>query len=243
MNHILLLGASSDISKAIAEQVAPRGVEISLAGRNIHELKPFQQDLEIRFKAKVNLLEFDARNTQTHSSFAQGLPDNIDYALVVFGYLGDQELAENNWEEAHKIIETNYTGAVSICGHLANQFDIKGYGNIIGISSVAGDRGRASNYYYGSAKAGFSTFLSGLRNRLAKKGVHVMTVKPGFMYTKMTEHLNLPAPLTSSPEQAAKTILKAAIKKKNVIYVSFIWRYLMLIIKNIPEPVFKKLKL
>ncbi|MCL4128207.1 UNVERIFIED_CONTAM: hypothetical protein GTU68_062310 [Idotea baltica] len=116
-------------------------------------------------------------------------------------------------------------------------------GTIVGISSVAGERGRASNYLYGSAKAGFTSFLSGLRNRLAGKGVHVLTVKPGFVDTAMTEGLDLPGPLTAQPQQVARAVFKAVGKKKNTLYTLWMWRYVMLIIRNIPEAIFKKLSL
>ena len=126
---------------------------------------------------------------------------------------------------------------------IAADFEQRNEGTICGISSVAGERGRKSNYLYGSAKAGFSEYLSGLRNRLAKSNVHVVTVKPGFIDTKMTEGMPLPAPLTAQPEQVAKDIFKACMKKKNVIYTLWMWRWIMAIIRNIPEPIFKKLDL
>jgi short-subunit dehydrogenase len=114
---------------------------------------------------------------------------------------------------------------------------------IVGIASVAGERGRQSNYLYGSAKAGFRAYLSGLRNRMHRESVHVVTVQPGFVYTKMTENLNLPKMLTATPDEVAETVYSAVYKRKNVVYVKWFWRWIMVVIKSIPESVFKKLKL
>lgn len=243
MNKVLLLGANSDISRAMAEQIAASGKDLVLAARKGHELEPMQKDLQIRYGVNVALRDFDASQVSAHRDWVNALPDGIDTAVIVFGYLGDQEKASVEWQEAEKIIMSNYTGAVSIGSALAEYFIRHGKGMIVGISSVAGERGRGSNFYYGSAKAGFSTWLSGLRNSLYSKGIHVMTVKPGFMDTKMTAGLDLPPALTSSPEKAAKQILRGIRKKKNVIYVSPIWAIIMLVIKLIPESIFKRLKL
>ena len=140
-------------------------------------------------------------------------------------------------------MDTNYTGLVSILNIVANDFEKNKNGFIVGISSVAGDRGRKSNFIYGSAKAAFATYLSGLRNRLFNLNVHVLTVKPGFVETKMTEGLNLPVKLTAKTEEVANDIFKAQQKGKNVIYTKWFWRYIMLIIKNIPEFYFKKMSI
>jgi short-subunit dehydrogenase len=126
---------------------------------------------------------------------------------------------------------------------VANHYATTGKGTIAGISSVAGERGRMSNYFYGSAKAGFTAYLSGLRNRLFHRGVHVLTIQPGFAYTRMTEGMPLPKPLTAHPREIGAQVYKAIQKKKNTIYVKGMWRWIMLIIRNIPEPLFKKLKL
>jgi hypothetical protein len=157
--------------------------------------------------------------------------------------LGDAEKARGNTAESALILLTNYNGAVSILDVIANRYEAQGEGCIIGVSSVAGDRGRQSNYHYGSAKAGFSAYLSGLRNRLAGKGVHVMTVKPGFVNTSMTEDQDTPAPVTAEPEEVADAVYKAFVKKKDVLYTRWMWRYIMFIIRTIPETIFKKLKL
>ena len=153
--------------------------------------------------------------------------------------LGEQKENENSLELRTKVIRTNYEGPINIISDFANIFENQGYGTIVGISSVAGERGKASNYIYGSAKAGFTAFLSGLRNRLAKKNVHVLTVLPGTVYTKMTLGLSLPKLFTSSPDKVANDIYNAVIKKKNVIYTMKIWKLIMFIINCIPESIFK----
>ena len=138
----------------------------------------------------------------------------------------------------------NFEGPGLLLGFFAGQMAKRGTGTIVGISSVAGDRGRATNYVYGSAKAGFTAFLSGLRNRLASRGVHVLTVKPGFVRTKMTEGMKLPPPLTAEPEEVARRVYRAAeVKKTDLIYVRPAWRLIMAIIRNIPEARFKRMKL
>jgi hypothetical protein len=155
----------------------------------------------------------------------------------------EQSIAQNDWNETFNTINVNFTGAVSMLNIIANDFEARKSSFIIGISSVAGDRGRKANYIYGSAKAGFSAYLSGLRNRLFGSGVHVLTVKPGFVATKMTEGLDLPEKLTAHPEAVAKDIFVAQQKGKDVLYTKSIWRLVMLIIKHIPEGIFKKLSI
>jgi short-subunit dehydrogenase len=151
--------------------------------------------------------------------------------------------ARNDWNEAHLIIESNFTGAVSILDRIANQYAAEKKGVIVGISSVAGERGRQSNYHYGSAKAGFTAYLSGLRNRLFHNNVHVVTVQPGFTYTRMTENMKLPKLLTGHPVQVADSVYNAVQKKRNVVYVKWMWRWIMLVIRSLPEQVFKKMKM
>jgi short-subunit dehydrogenase len=160
------------------------------------------------------------------------------------GFLGKgTEEALYDHINTEKIIDINYAKLVPIINYFAQKFEGKREGTIIGLSSVAGDRGRQSNFIYGSSKAAFTAYLSGLRNYLFSKKVHVMTVKPGFMETKMTEGLPLNPKLTAKPKQAAEYIYKAYKKQKNVVYVLPIWRLIMLIIQHIPEFIFKKLKM
>lgn len=243
MSTILILGATSDMAIALAEIYAKKGDKLQLAARNPSMLTPIKKDLEIRFGAQISTYIFDAMDFNSHEGFYNSLDTKPDIALCVFGYLGDQRKAIKDWDESKQIIQSNFTGAVSILNIIANDMEDRKEGVIVGISSVAGERGRVSNYLYGSAKAGFTAYLSGLRNRLCKSGVHVLTVKPGFVNTKMTEGLPLPKPLTAQPEEVATAILKAIKKQKNTIYVFAKWRLIMYIIKSIPEFIFKKLSL
>lgn len=243
MPTVLILGAASDMAAAIAYQFAGKGYDIQLAGRSHQRLEPLRSDLSIRKNISCTLHEFDATDYAGHPHFFEQLHPRPDITICVFGYLGTQETAEKNWEEAYRIIQTNYTGAVSIMNTAAASYASVKKGCLVGISSVAGERGRQSNYIYGSAKAGFTAYLSGLRNRMFREGVHVVTVQPGFVYTRMTENLDLPPLLTAKPEQVAKDVYKAVIKKKNTIYTKWFWRWIMMIIKMIPEPIFKKKKL
>ena len=243
MKIVLILGATSDIGEAIAYQFASKGHPIYLAARNLEALSPLKSDLEIRFQVAVHAFQFDANLFKTHSQFWQNLPQIPGITICVFGYLGEQNKAQQEWEETEKIIYANYIGAVSLLNPVANIYERNRQGTIIGISSVAGERGRQSNYLYGSAKAAFTAYLSGLRNRLAKSGVHVATINPGFVATKMTEGLPLPKPLTAQPKQVAVAVYKAYRHKKNVTYTLWMWRWIMMLIKLIPERIFKKMKL
>jgi decaprenylphospho-beta-D-erythro-pentofuranosid-2-ulose 2-reductase len=228
---------------AIARRFAAAGYAIQLAARNSGRLRPLQSDLSIRHDVACSIHEFDAAKPATHAAFLASLPQRPDITISVFGYLGDQVLAESDWTECERILQVNYIGAVSILNLVANEYAARGSGTIAGISSVAGERGRQSNYFYGSAKAGFTAYLSGLRNRLFHKQVHVLTVQPGFVYTKMTENMPLPGLLTATPDIVAGVVYQAILKKKNVVYVKWFWRWIMLVIKSIPEFLFKKLKL
>lgn len=243
MPTVLLLGASSDMAVAMAQKFARCGYNIQLAARNASRLDPLRSDLTIRHGVSAGLYEFDAENFGQHAVFFASLDPKPDITICVFGYLGDQQAATSDWAECERIIRVNYTGAVSILNVVANYYATQGKGIIAGISSVAGERGRQSNYFYGSAKAGFTAYLSGLRNRLYHQQVHVLTVQPGFVYTRMTDGMPLPKLLTATPENVAEGVYKAIGKKKNVIYIKWFWRWIMAIINCIPEPLFKKLKL
>jgi short-subunit dehydrogenase len=243
MEKVLILGALSDMAEAIVYAYAERGADLVLAARNPSRLDRVAADLEIRFGKRPTIAEFDAEKPETHIPFYNALPFPPDVVVCAFGYLGEQQKAFHNFKEADRIIMVNYTGAVSVLNLAAADMEKRKAGLIIGISSVAGERGRQSNFIYGSAKAGFSTYLAGLRNYLFHHGVHVLTVKPGFAHTKMTEGLALNPALTAIPKQIARDVLKAADKKKNVLYTLWMWRYIMCIIRAVPEPVFKKLRM
>ncbi len=241
MSSLLILGTKSDIAKALARQYAANGYDLLLAGRAINELDDFAKDLTIRHEIKVSLHEFDANDFDSHAAFVKQLPQLPDGVITAIGYLGEQKQAEKDWSECQKIMNQNLLGNISVLNILANLFAKRQSGFIIGISSVAGDRGRQKNYLYGAAKAGFSTYLSGLRNRLFKDKVHVLTVKPGFVNTQMTADMDLPEKLTAEPEHVAKDIYKAQQKNKNILYTKGIWAWIMRIIRLIPEWQFKKM--
>jgi len=241
METVLILGATSDIGIAIAKKFAANGYNIQLAARKPEQLDALKSDIEIRHKVNCSINAFDALQYGTHAAFFDGLKPDV--TITIFGTMYEEEDAFNDWSLAEGMINTNYTGAVSILNVAAKHYIAQQKGSIIGISSVAGDRGRASKLIYGSSKAAFTAYLGGLRNKCFKDNVHVMTVKPGFVYTRMTEGMPLPKPLTSTPDEVAAIVYNGFVKKKNTIYVKWFWRYIMLIIKNIPEFQFKKMKL
>ena len=240
---VLILGATSDIGFALARRFAAAGHPVQLAARSPQRLEAFASDLQVRYNTACTLHDFDAADYYAHAGFYSSLPQKPGIVLYVVGYMQENELAAGSWEESSKTIAANYSGAVSILNIVAQDMAANGNGTIVGISSVAGNRGRGSNYIYGSAKAGLTAYLSGLRNRLAPKGVHVLTVLPGFVYTKMTEHLRLPGLLTAQPAQVAEAVYDGVQRRKNVIYVKWFWRYIMGIIGLVPESMFKKMKL
>ena len=243
MSYIVIVGAKSDIAKATAREYAQNGYDIYLAGRNISELETFAEDIRVRSEKAVELVELDILNYASHQAFYDSLAEKPLGVISAVGYLGEQEKAQIDSDEAQKIMDTNYTGVVNLLNIIAHDFEQRRAGFIVGISSVAGDRGRKSNYIYGSAKAGLTAYLSGLRNRLYESQVHVLTVKPGFVATKMTEGMDLPEKLTAQPEEVAQDIFKAQQSGKSVLYTKWMWKYVMMIITSIPEFIFKKMSI
>jgi hypothetical protein len=239
MSYVLIIGAKSDIAKATAREYAKHGYDLYLAARNVKELEDFANDVTVRTQRTIKSLELDILNYESHQSFYEQLEEKPLGVISAIGYLGDQDMAQSDFSEAKLIMDSNYTGVVSLFNIIADDFEKRRNGFIVGISSVAGDRGRKSNYIYGSAKAALTAYLSGIRNRLYDAKVHVLTVKPGFVATKMTEEMDLPEKLTAQPEEVAVDIYKAQQKNKNVLYTKWIWRWVMLIIKAIPEWKFK----
>jgi short-subunit dehydrogenase len=239
---VLVLGGSSDIGRATAHAFAKAGYDVGLAGRDVAVLEPDAADLRARYNIEASTLRFDALDTASFQGFVAGLPMLPDVVISIVGLLGVQETAQSDFDHATTIMRSNYEGPALILGLFAEKFLARGNGTIVGVSSVAGDRGRASNYVYGSAKAGFSAFLSGLRARASRGGVQVITVKPGFVRTKMTDGMKLIGPLTVEPQVAGNAILTAVQRRRDVVYVSGKWRLVMLIIKTLPEAIFKMLK-
>jgi short-subunit dehydrogenase len=243
MAVMVILGATSDIARATAVAFGREGWDLHLAGRDAAALQHSATDLALRTGREVTWSRFDAADPASHQAFWEAVAPEAEGILCAVGMLGDQRAAERDQALAQTILQANFTGLVPLLSLAANTFEERGRGLIIGIGSVAGDRGRATNYLYGSAKAGFAAFLSGLRNRLAARGVHVMTVKPGFVATGMTEGMTLPAKLTATPEQVAADIVAAAARKRNIVYTLWFWRWIMWIITHIPEGIFKRLTL
>jgi len=204
---VLILGARSDIGRATAHAFAAEGHPVQLAARNAAELGPDRTDLEVRYQVEATLHEFDALDTGGHAAFLDALPALPEIAVCAVGLMGDQAENETDADKAARVMRSNFEGPALILGALANRFAARGSGTLVGISSVAGDRGRATNYVYGASKAGFTAFLSGLRNRLATRGVHVLTVLPGFVNTRMTEGMDLPGPLTAEPQELGAAIV------------------------------------
>lgn len=240
---VLILGAASGIARAVARSFAEAGHPIQLAARNAARLEDDAADLRTRYGVEVSLHDFDALALDSHADFVTGLPALPEVAICAVGAMGEQSQSEADPQAAAHVMRSNLEGPANVLAHLANAMETRGSGTLVGISSVAGDRGRASNYVYGAAKAGFTAFLSGLRNRLAKKDVHVVTVLPGFVRTAMLDGIDTPGPLTAEPAEVGAAVLKAVQKKTNVIYTRSIWRVVMAVIRNIPEPIFKKTSL
>lgn len=242
---ILILGARSDMARAIAHAFAAKGYAVQLAARNAPGLEADRADLAVRFGVPVTLHECDVLDWAGADGFVAGLPVLPDVAVCAVGVMGEQAENEQDADKAVNVLRTNFEGPAILLGALANRMVGRGSGTLVGIGSVAGERGRAANYVYGAAKAGFTAFLSGLRNRLAKgrTGVHVVTVLPGFVNTAMTAGMDLPAKLTAEPAEVGAAVWKAVEKGRDVIYVRPIWRLVMLIIRHIPEGIFKKLSI
>jgi len=243
MSYVLIVGAKSDIGRALARKYAENGYSIYLAARNSQELEGFANDIRVRTGHQAQCVDLDILDYAGHQAFIDSLPELPEGIISVVGYLGDQKKAQSDQFEADLILKSNYSGIAHFLNIVANQFEQRKNGFIIGISSVAGDRGRKSNYHYGAAKAALTAYLSGLRNRLYESNVQVLTVKPGFVATKMTEGMDLPEKLTAQPDKVAEDIYQAQQKNKNSIYTSWIWRWIMLAIKNIPEWKFKQMSI
>jgi len=243
MSYVLIVGAKSDIAMATARKYAENGYDLYLAARNSKTLDVCAQDIRLRHQVKVQCLELDIIDYSSHQKFYDALTEKPLGVISAVGYLGDQNKGQTDWHEANMILNSNYTGIVSLFNIIANDFSERRQGFIVGISSVAGDRGRKSNYLYGAAKAAFTTYMSGLRNRLYEHKVHVLTVKPGFVETQMTKGMDLPALLTVKPNIVASAIYNGQLKGKDIIYSKGLWQWIMLVIKAIPEWKFKKMSL
>jgi len=241
---LLLVGGTSDIGRATALHYAQAGWQVQLAARNEEEARRNADDIAARTGVQVTTHRLDILDSGAFESFVDGLPQLPDTVVCVVGELGDQARGQSDLVHASLVLRTNFEGPALLLGLIAERFLARGSGTLVGVSSVAGDRGRGSNYLYGAAKAGFTAFLSGLRNRLAPNGLRVITVKPGFVRTQMTAGMKLPPVLTAEPDEVGRSIFTAAEKGgSDVIYVRRVWRPVMMVIGSIPERIFKRLRL
>lgn len=241
---MIVLGSNSEVAQAFVEKVLSEGQrfeKIYLLTSNKENTEKFARHIDVKYVQNSEIIEFDLLKDNDYHRLNH---IESDLLFCASGYLG-MNTADGLYNDINttKIIDINYAKLVPLMNYFAQKFEAKRSGTIIGLSSVAGERGRQSNFIYGSAKAGFTAYLSGLRNYLYDKKVNVLSVIPGFMATKMTEGMPLNPKLTASPKQAANRIYKAYKNKKNVVYVLPIWWVIMMIIRNIPEFIFKRLKL
>lgn len=240
-----MIGATSAIAHETAKYFAQDGAELFLVARSAEKLKDIGNDLKVRGAKRIETFVLDVNDFDRHQEMIETAItslNGLDMVLIAHGTLADQEKCQRSVAETLKEFTTNCTSVISLLTILADYFEQQRRGCIAVISSAAGDRGRQSNYVYGAAKGAVSIFLGGLRNRLSKSGVAVVTVKPGFVDTPMTATLKK-GPLFASASVVGKGVYAAMKSRKEVVYLPWFWRYIMLIIKSIPEPVFKKLSL
>jgi decaprenylphospho-beta-D-erythro-pentofuranosid-2-ulose 2-reductase len=245
MKKVLIIGATSAMAREVARRYAQDGASLYLLARDREKLEALAGDLSVRGAAAVHTASFDAHNLESHQALlesAERALGGIDAALIAHGTLPDQKACQLSFTESGQALTVNLISPIAFLTWLANYFETRRAGNITVISSVAGDRGRQSNYIYGAAKGGLTTFLQGLRNRLAPCGVSVTTIKPGFVDTPMTEHLPK-GPLFADVSSVGARIHRAMERGESIVYTPFFWRFIMLIILHIPEFIFKKMKL
>lgn len=240
-----MVGATSAIAEATAREFAAKGDALFLVGRCSQRLQAIADDLKIRGASNVGTCSVDLRDLREFPGVldqATQMLAGLDMALIAHGTLSDQKACEGSVEVMLDEFTTNALSFMALCTHLANRFEAQGHGTIAVISSVAGDRGRQSNYVYGSAKATVTAFTSGLRQRLYRKGIRVVTIKPGFVSTPMTAAMKKGF-LWASPASVGRAIAKAMIRGTPILYVPWFWRWIMAIIKSIPEALFRRLQL
>jgi len=245
MRRILIFGATSALAEATARRFAKGGNGFFLVARDRGKLESVIDDLRVRGAAQVEGSVADARDFDRHQALVDDAfkaLNGLDTALIAHGTLPDQRDCEKSFEAARQEFEINALAVMSLLTHLANRFERQGFGTIAVISSVAGDRGRQTNYVYGASKGAVSIFMQGLRNRLHSRGVHVLTVKPGFVDTPMTSTFSKGV-LWARPEHVAKGIYNAIEKKRDVVYLPWFWSPIMRVIRAVPESIFKRLKL
>jgi decaprenylphospho-beta-D-erythro-pentofuranosid-2-ulose 2-reductase len=243
---VLVVGATSAIGRAIARQLAASGRNVVLAGRRTAELERSARDLEIRYGVSAFVQPFDALDWDSYASFfsacQQACGGELDGVVLCHGDMPEQAEAELDPRLCRRLIDVNYASPVCLLELAARDFEARGRGFLCALSSVAGDRGRPSNHIYGSSKAALSTYLEGLRARMARHGVRVVTVKPGFVDTALT--YGRPGLfLVASPDRVAADVLRGIERDRAVVYTPGFWAVILFIIRNIPDPIFKRLSL
>lgn len=245
MKRIVITGAASAIAQATARLYAKDGASFFLVDIHPERLQAIANDLTVRGAKQVETKAADLNDFEQHASLLQQAREalrGIDIVLIAHGTLPRQKDCEGDWQKTQRELSTNFLSAASLLTHLANYLEQQGQGTIAVISSVAGERGRQSNYVYGSAKGALTIFTDGLRNRLSSKGVQVVTIKPGFVDTPMTADFKKGL-LWVKPEAIARGIYAAIEKKKEKVFLPWFWRFIMFGIRNIPEKIFKKMNL
>lgn len=243
--NIMIIGATSAIASAVARLYAGQHQHaFYLLARNTRQLQKLEDDLTVRGATAVQTTMLDAQADYLPAlEKALGQMPEPDIILMAHGVLGDQSACEKDTDALQQLLDINTVSSMKMLTVLGNHLEKQGHGTLVFISSVAGDRGRASNYVYGASKAAVTTFLQGMRIRLLRAGVNVLTVKPGFVDTPMTADFEKSGPLWASPETIAAGISKAITKRRGMVYLPWFWRYIMLIIIHIPGKIFNKLNL
>jgi decaprenylphospho-beta-D-erythro-pentofuranosid-2-ulose 2-reductase len=244
VQSILVLGGGSDIAVATCRKlVARRRARVVLAARKPEACDAAASALRDAGAADVQSVAFDATDFGSHESFVRSTFDrfgDFDVVLVAFGVLGDQERAEQDAATALEIVQTNYTGVVSVTVPLVERLRQQGHGMLVLLSSVAGERVRRSNFVYGSSKAGVDGYFQGLGAALAGSGVHVMIVRPGFVHSKMTAGMAA-APLATTPEKVADAIVRGIGRGRSTVWVPGVLRFVMMGLRHVPTVVFRRL--
>jgi decaprenylphospho-beta-D-erythro-pentofuranosid-2-ulose 2-reductase len=244
MKRIALFGATSAIAESVARVYAPGGASLFLAGRDRAALDRIAEDLKVRGAASAIVHVVDFANTDAFTQMLDRCESELgrpDIALLAYGILGDQTAAQTDPALTRAALEINFVSPICLLENLANR--IAPGGRIGVITSVAGDRGRQSNYLYGAAKGGLSRYLQGLRHRLAPQGIKVVDIRPGFVDTPMTAQIDKKGPLWAQPDRVAKDIVRALDRGTSVLYTPWFWRHVMRVVRNLPEPIFHKTKL
>ncbi len=245
LEKVLVFGATSAIAQATARLLAARGAELFLVGRDPEKLEAVADDARTRGAGRVTAVAADLNDASRHGELLAGAVaalGRIDAVLVAQGLLADSDACDRDPRLVREVLETNFVAPALLCEAAAGRLAAQGSGTVVGISSVAGDRGRQSNYAYGAAKGALSRYLEGLRNRLFRRGVHVLTVKPGFIDSPMTAHLPKSA-LYAPPSAVARAIVRGVERRRDEVYVPGFWRAIMLVIRHVPERIFKRLRM